>query len=216
MDVRMSKDSVLFLYHDVRLQTLSDCVGCIYQWDSEKLDDCRYIWGFNNQNFSDHRLVRLERILERFSRRPSKPYVFLDLKTSPDCPVSLDYSNFEDVYIQELKKLFIKYDCEDWVIAESVNFSLLLKLQKEIPNLKLIHLTILDEAAIELAAENNLFGISAIFFRTSEELVKKAHDRGLFVILGIQKIRADAFEIIKMNPDFIYSDNIPLMQSILN
>ncbi|MFT5385290.1 MAG: hypothetical protein ACI81W_002696 [Saprospiraceae bacterium] len=30
------------------------------------------------------------------------------------------------------------------------------------------------------------------------------------------KIRRDAIEMIEMSPDFIYTDNIPLLQSILN
>lgn len=216
VDVQLSEDGVLFLYHDARLQTLTDCLGCLYQQNAETLDDCRYVSGFNNQNFNDEHLVRLEAIFERFAGRASKPYIFLDLKTSLDCPLSFEYRTFEDSFIESLKALVVQYDYGDRLIIESTSFPFLKKLQNILPEVNLSFFTIINEENIERAAVNNFFGIAANFDNASKETVKLAHTQGLFVTLGILKIRRDAIEMIEMSPDFIYTDNIPLLQSILN
>lgn len=216
VDVQMSKDGVLYLYHDSRLQTLTDCLGCLYQYDSEELEDCKYRLGFNTQNFKNQKLVKLETIIERFSNRQTKPFVFLDLKTSLDCPHSFDYSNFEAVFIESLKTLFEKYDCQNWLIIESGDFALLKKLQLKIPALKVNFFSKIEESSILLAVENNFFGLSANFPDVSKEMIQSAHRNGLFITLGILIIRRDAIDMIGKSPDFIYTDNIPLLQSILN
>lgn len=216
VDVQLSKDGILFLYHDSRLQTLTDCVGCLHQYEAEELDDCKYVLGFNTQNFNNQKLVRLETIIKRFSSRTSKPYIFLDLKTSPDCPHSFDYSNFETAYIESLKAIFEKYNCQDWVIVESADFSFLKKLQAEIDELQISYFTLISESSIEQAVEHNFFGLSSNFGSASKATIKAAHEQGLFVTLGILKIRRDAIDMIEMSPDFIYTDNILLLQSILD
>jgi len=215
VDVQISQDGTLWLYHDSRLQTLTDCLGCIYQYDHEELEDCKYVQGFNTQHFKDQNLVRLETIIERFSSRTSKPYVFLDLKTSLDCPFSFDYRSFEDAFIESLKTLFATYNCQDWVIIESASLSFLERLQEEIPAAKLSFFTQLDEAAVSIASTQGFFGLSSNFGSVSRAVVDQAHAEGIYVTLGILKIRRDAIDLINLSPDFIYTDNIPLLQSVL-
>ncbi len=216
LDVQLSRDGKLILYHDSRLQTLTDCFGCIYQFDLEELETCKYLRGFNTQHFNDQRLVSLDKIIERYMDRDPKPYIFLDLKTSPDCPHTFEYSNFLDSFAISLQELFERYNCQDWLIIESADFSFLKKIQNTTPEVKLSFFTLLDDSAIQLAAENDFFGLSANFEGVNRALVQKAHAENLFVTLGILKIRRDAIEMIEMSPDFIYTDNIPLLQEILN
>ncbi len=216
VDVQISNDGVLFLYHDLRLQTLTDCLGCLYQYDAETLDECRYVRGFNTQNFKDQKLVRLETILARFDERAPKPYIFLDLKTSLDCPQTFDNNSFENTFVQSLIDLFEKYNCQDWVYIESGSLSFLQRLKAGIPDIRLFYFNNIEEASIQIAIDNEFSGISSNFKNTTRALISAAHDEGLFVVLGIQKIRRDAIEMIEMSPDFIYTDNISLMQSILN
>lgn len=215
VDVQLSQDGVLFLYHDSRLQSLMDCVGCLYQYEAETLDECRYVSGFNTRFFNDQRLVRLETIIKRFDERAIKPYVFLDLKTSLDCPYTFDYRSFEDLFIASLKDIYTKYNCEDWVIVESGDIALLQRIQTEIPDIRLNFFTALSESSIATATEQEFFGLSANFDQATKNFVDMAHDQGLFVTLGILRIRRDAIDMIEKNADFIYTDNIPLLQSIL-
>jgi hypothetical protein len=140
----------------------------------------------------------------------------LDLKTSLDCPQSFDISTFENIFLESLKALFTKYNCQEWVIVESANLSFLKELKKEIPEVRLNYFSAIDESAIEIVDENKFYGLSANFDQASKEAIRAAHDKGIFVTLGILKIRRDAIEMIEMSPDFIYTDNIPLLQSILN
>lgn len=216
VDVQLSRDGALVLYHDSRLQTLTDCVGCVYQYDVEELEDCRYVAGFNTQHFNEQYLVQLTAVIEHFKDRQPRPYVFLDLKTSPDCPHTFDNSSFLDTFANSLQELFSLYECQDWVIVESADFSFLKKIQNTTPDVKLSFFTVMDETAIELAAENDFFGLSANFGNASRQTIRQAHEQGLMVTLGILKIRRDAIDMIEMSPDFIYTDNIPLLQEVLN
>jgi glycerophosphoryl diester phosphodiesterase len=216
VDVQLSADGVLFLYHDSRLQTLTDCLGCLYQHESDKLDDCKYVFGFHSQNFRNQKLVRLETIIERFAERITKPHIFLDLKTSLDCPETFDINSFENTFLESLKALFEKYDCQEWVSVESRDLSLLKKLKEEISGVRLIYFSSINESSIHVAEENRFYGLSANFDQANKDIIRAAHDKGIFIILGILKIRRDAIDMIEMNPDFIYTDNIPLLQSILN
>ena len=215
IDIQLSADSVLFLYHDDRLQTLTDCVGCLYQYESSDLEECKYVAGFN-QNFNDHKLVQLDKILAHFDQRIPKPLIFLDIKTSPDCPHTFDIRDFEGSFIKSLKEIFEKYNCQDWVITESADYSLLIKLMSEIPDLKTSYFSIINEQSIDIALENGFYGLSSLSNITNREAVTLAHDSGLFITIGIVKIRRDAIEAINLSPDFIYTDNIPLLQSILH
>ncbi len=216
VDVQLSEDGKLFLYHDSRLQSLTDCIGCLYQKESDELDACKYVSGFNTQHFNTQNLVRLDVIVERFSARTSKPMIFLDLKTSLDCSETFDNSVYEQEYIAALKELFLTYDCKDWVIVESPNLGLLIEIQNEIPDVLISYFTSLNEAEIETASLQNFFGLSANFDEATAKDIRLAHDQGLFITLGILKIRRDAIDMINKSPDFIYTDNIPLLQTILN
>ena len=215
VDVQISADGVLFLYHDSRLQTLTDCLGCLYQKNAAELDGCKYVLGFNSQNFSNQKLVRLEAIIERFKERTPKPLIFLDLKTSLDCSQTFDSNIFESAFLESLKTLFVKYNCHEWVIIESASLSFLKNLKEEIPGVLLNYSTSIDETSIQIAEDNKFYGLSANFDQASKDAIRNAHDKEIFITLGILKIRRDAIDMIELSPDFIFTDNIPLLQSIL-
>jgi glycerophosphoryl diester phosphodiesterase len=216
VDVQMSVDGTLYLYHDNRLQTLTDCLGCLYQWKDIELVDCQYVSGFAFQQNNNRGLVKLQAILERFGQLDPKPTIFLDLKTSPDCPNTFEYRDFEDQYIESLLSLIDQFDGEDWIIPESASLDLLRTLKERQPDLRLNYFSIIDEASVEIAVTEGFFGLSANFDGVKEGATKLAHESGISITLGIQRTRNDAIRMIEYSADFIYTDNIPLLQSILN
>lgn len=216
VDVQLSSDSVLFLYHDARLQSLTNCWGCIYEQESSSLRNCNYDIGFDSQISNAQNLIELEQIILHYENRTPKPLIFLDLKTSPNCANTFDISNFASLFVVALKNLFEKYNCEDWIILEAADLSFLQSLKSAVPNAKINYFAAIDTNSIAIAKANNFYGLSANFDTVDRTAVDAAHQEGLYVTLGILIIRKDAIDIINKSPDFIYTDNIPLLQAILN
>lgn len=216
VDVQMSADGTLFLYHDQRLQTLTDCLGCLYQWNDEVLEDCHYVRGFDTQRNNEQQLVQLQDALDLVYSLNPRPYIFLDLKTSLDCPNTFEYQDFLTKYQESLINIIEQYSPSDWIIVESSDISILRTLKEKLPEVQLSFFTRIDDMSIELAASEGFYGVSGNFDQVDAPIIKKAHDLGLFVTLGIHQTRNDAIDMIENSPDYIYTDNIPLLQSILN
>ena len=216
VDVQLSADSVLFLYHDARLESLTDCTDCIYQRNTEYLENCRYRSGMNANIFENEQLIALRTVLDHFSSRSELPYVFLDLKTSINCNTSLlDQEGYFASLAGALLSLFQDYQCYDWVIVETTNKQLVEMLHREDEAIKIQLLGAFSTENFDFAERMDLFGLSFFNRELTKEDVRRAHQAGLWVTIVDVKIRRDAIEAIKKSPDFIYTDNIPLVQNIL-
>jgi len=66
------------------------------------------------------------------------------------------------------------------------------------------------------AAEKGFYMISLHNDKISNEYAQFIHDNGLRVAIYGIKIRSGAIDAINKSPDFIYTDNIILLQEILN
>ena len=215
IDVQLSADGTLFMYHDEKLETQTDCQGCIYFQDSLELVNCRFRSGFNTNIFLDEYLLPIESVLERFVNRTLKPWVILDVKTSINCPGTFDRNTFEAQLIERIESLLMKYDAIDWCIIESGALSFLQGLKDKIPSAKVSYNRFPVSEYLETALNNDFFMISAPNEQISKADVKMLHEHGLFVSIYNVKVRNAAVEAIEKSPDFIYTDNIILLQEIL-
>ena len=102
VDVRISKDGQLFLYHGDDLAEYTDTTGASEELTWSQLQQVTY------HNSKSH-LASLE---ELFQKIGSSKSIFIDAKTNK-------FGHHE--YIEELKRLIYKYDLEESVIVESFN-----------------------------------------------------------------------------------------------
>jgi len=133
VDIQLSADSVLFMYHDNTLETLTDCAGCILFEDSDALKNCRYRSSLRSNLFLNEKLSPVESILEHFSQRPIKPKVILDIKPALTSCGDFDFDIYRQTFVDELARLLIKYDALDWCIVEAEKIKFLTALQEQLP-----------------------------------------------------------------------------------
>ncbi|MEO1627000.1 MAG: glycerophosphodiester phosphodiesterase [Bacteroidota bacterium] len=214
VDVHMGADSVLWLYHDPRLATQTNCQGCIFQKTEQELVDCRYRRANGIHWGQDGGLVKLEEIVERWRERPFPPYLYLDLREPIDCPLTEDAELFFSRMARALKRLVLRYN-EEKVLIEADNSLLVRQLLQQMPNAKIVYGGFFDQTIETLIANGALFGLVFNFKGPSASQIKEWHQRGLRIVLWDVRIRSAAIEAAEKSPDFIISDNIPLLQEVI-
>ncbi len=86
VDLQLSQDSVVVLYHDVRLENSSTGRGCVSQHPAAYLTGLRYRGGFPYDLFQHERPITFDALLARFARRPGGfPKLHLDMHEDDDC-----------------------------------------------------------------------------------------------------------------------------------
>ncbi len=216
VDIQLSADGTLFMYHDDVLETGTDCFGCVFYKESEELLNCRFRSSFRSNLFLNEKLDKLESVLQVFALRPIKPKVIFDIKFALEACGDFDYDTYEERFVAEIARLITKYDALDWCYVEAGKFDFLMALQEKLPAIKLSFITgSYEEEEIIEVANNGIYMISSTNNAISKEFVQFIHEQGLRVAIYGVKIRSAAVEAINKSPDYIYADNIILLQEML-
>lgn len=216
VDIQLSADDALIMYHDDLLDTGTDCFGCVYFKESAALLNCRFRSSFRSNLFLNEKLEKLESILKVFAERPIKPIVIFDIKLALKECGNFDFDSYQERFVTEIARLITKYDALDWCYVEAGKFDFLMALQDKLPTVKLSYIPsyYVEEEIIE-AADKGIYMISSNNDLVSKEFVQFTHEKGLRVAIYNVKIRSSAIEAIKKSPDYIYTDNIILLQEML-
>ena len=191
-------------------------VAVFFFQDSETLKNCRYRSSPQSNLFLNEKLDQLETLLQNFSERATKPIVIFDVKLSLRECGDFDYDDYQERFISEIARLITKYDALDWCYVEGVNFDFLMALQTKLPGVKLSYIpNTHKEEEIAEAANRGVYMISLANTLISGEMVQFAHEKGLRVAIYGVKIRSSAITAINKSPDYIYTDNIVLLQEML-
>ncbi len=215
VDVQLSRDGVLILYHSKLLESSTDCFSCVHESYAEDLIKCRYRNDFYANVFTNEKVTTLEKVVKRFSDRSIKPLLFLDLKTFLPCETDLLYEDYRQNMVDALLVLIEKYQAEDWIIIESWDLELLKMIRENNSSLKLKISTGKTESILE-AHEHGFYGIVMEYREITREEVGLAHSLGVKVSLYSPKSRRGIRKAIEKNPDFIQTDNVILLQQFLN
>lgn len=204
MDLQLSADSVLFLYHATNLSESSTCSGTIRTSNAADIN-CKY----KSLVYNDISIVRLETFLEAVKGDTSSIFTF-ECKSYDLEPK--DYG----VYIRTLKKIISTYHLENRVLIESVIPNFLQLLKVELPNAKVFLYAEDVDWAVTTADSLNFYGVTFDFNRVTKSVVKTAHERNLRVSLFNQQSRADNKKTLEMSPDFIQTDELKDLVGLLN
>lgn len=216
VDVQMSRDGVLFMYHSQYLDQMTDCFSCVHEQLADDLEDCLYRLDLFPNTLTSEHLTTLETVVARFSQRPSPPLMFLDLKTFLPCPTSRPYEVFREMMVKAVTDLIERYQAEDWMAVESKDLVLLQMIRQRNGAVRLFLHDQQVPQNIYTAHENDLFGIVLPRQRITQQQVRLAHDLGLRVTLYNVKSRPGMVNTIQKNPDYIQTDNVPLLQQMLD
>lgn len=205
IDIQMTKDSVLVLYHDETLEQQTNLEGMIYEKDWNYVQQAIYI----NPPFAEYRIISLDQFFENTPNK--KDFLFsLDFK--------LLEPNHPDEYIlrywNALIKILDKYDMADHVFIESRKKAYLEKLKILRPDLKLFFLEEFDKG-FEYSKAMGFFGMIMPTETISAEQIKEAHDAGLRISLFGLLTKNDNLEAIEKSPDFLQTDKVKYLVKVL-
>ncbi len=215
IDIQMSSDGVLFMYHDQHLDEASFCTGCLYEWSAQALTDCAFKPRSGKK--ADEFITPVERLLARYAAEDRRPLIFLDLKNPLACLPGA--AEARDLYyrtaLQEVYRLIEKYKATDWVMLQSDSREWLTYTRRHYPEIRVLLDYIKDTSDIMYAVRAGFYGVAAPSADLPAENIVLAHNEGLKVQLYGVRLQEDMVQALNNSPDYFLTDNIPLARRIL-
>ncbi len=215
VDVQLTKDLNLVLYHDDKLETSTNGNGFLYDYNLEELNRFKYDRDFYTNIFLDEHIITLETVLQKFSQRNIKPQIHLDLRTWLYDNHQYSFEEFIELYTTKIVQLILKYNYQEYTYISSGSSEALLAIQKINPNLKLMLATSDVYGLLSLIKQNNWYGIVAQNANMTKQKIDYAHQNKIRVALFNVKIQSEIVDAVNKHPEFILTDNIPKLQQIL-
>ena len=199
VDVQITKDSVLILFHDETLdgRTRCDGYGSPFNYNWSEIKDCYYNTLVDN--------IPVYTVDEAFSKLPDlkELYFSFDCKLFPDLAYNKTYRRR---FLGAIQRVCEKYDMSQNVFIEGDLGFLLLAKEMGMKNKGFVIGSSVDEAA-----ENHIFGIGATTDTRPEE-IEYAHSKGLYVMMWGLKTDEGNKKAIALNPDIVQTDKpIPML-----
>ncbi|HET6245707.1 MAG: hypothetical protein H0V01_04155 [Bacteroidetes bacterium] len=213
LDIQISKDLKLILYHDRTLQSMTKCDGCISSKTAMGISACKYRNDYYTNVFTEEHVIELEVIMERFSKRQIKPILFFDIKIFNPC--GTDSTDLSEAMAEAINKTILKYDALQWVMVQSVQPYFLDYLKQINGEILLLLEGGNAEEIIETAKIKGYKGVILSNGVISKKEVNQAHSNGLTVVIFDVKTRDGTIEAINKSPDYIQTDNLLLLQQSL-
>jgi glycerophosphoryl diester phosphodiesterase len=215
VDVQLSRDNQLILFHDIKLESQTSCTGCIRDNNSDFLLDCRYTKNFTTSVLTEEKLVSLEQVLSRYSQRNPRPRIFLDTRLFISCIENENINNYMEDFSEAILYLVNKYNYREEIYIESPSVEFLKLIQSKDPGLKYLIDSSDFDTMIDSATINNFYGLVGDNKIISKNDVKRAHDKNLNVVIFNMRSRNSTVEAVNKHPDYIQTDEILLLQQIL-
>jgi glycerophosphoryl diester phosphodiesterase len=199
IDIQMTKDSVIILFHDATLDGRTKCGGYTspYDYDWSEIKDCNY-----NTLIEVIPIYTLDELFGKVTNL-SRYYFSLDVK--------LNKSHYYDEIYRTKFLRAIQRVCDKYEITANVFLEGDLELQLKAKEIGLKIKGILIGGSVDLAVEHDIFGIGCTVDSNKEE-IDYAHQQGKYVMMWGAKTDAANKVAIKLNPDFLQTDKpIPIL-----
>ena len=195
IDVQVTKDSVLVMYHNILLEDHTKCYGkiCNYTWDEIK--SCKY-------NLSLQ--TTIGSVDELFNSLPNLKQLYFSF----DCKIDSDTNNNEvyvSTFFHAVNELCKKYDMTDNVFIEG-NLELLKKAKGLNLENKLFLYSTPNEESVQEAKSNGFFGLS-VDKQYLEQGVEYAHSNGLRVMSFSPNSFSQNKYLLSKHVDIIQTDD---------
>ncbi len=199
VDVQITKDSVLILFHDETLdgRTRCDGYGSPYDYNWSEIKDCYYNTLVDN--------IPVYTVDEVFNMLPN----LNDLYFSFDCKLVPELAHDEAYrrrFLGAIQRTCEKYNMSGNVFIEGDLTFLLTAKSMGLENKGFVVGSSTDEAV-----ENHIFGIGVTPDTPAEE-IEYAHSKGLYVMMWGLKSDVGNKKAIALNPDIVQTDKpIPIL-----
>lgn len=217
VDLQMSADSVLILYHDTGLETMTEIKGCISNLSSEEIIGLEYNTGFVYNSFHSEKVISFAQLLTKLNSLEQFPLLHLDLKNFDDCKLGGNGARSE-LYAEKVVEAIRKYHVPiNRLLFASADKEMLLKIKSIDPGLTIMLDENIDfEAGKSWVLKNKFAGMVIGNGIANKQLIKEAHEDNLKIVIFGGRSRGSIIEIIEKNPDAIQVNNVRQMRHLLD
>ena len=217
VDVQMTKDSVLVLFHDLTLEETTDLEGCIQEKTWSEIQGGKYELGFFYDLFQSDKIIRLDSLLSWFQTFEEFPFIHFDTRIYNTCNEADPYA-YSGALAPQLVKVLDKYSVPKnkvLIISTTAKFlKYLQELQSPYP------LSYEETGNFENGLDAVLkLGITSLTIKPkllTTEKVALAHKKNIEIITFGGKSRGGTADLIELNPDVIHTNNIRAMVDLLD
>jgi glycerophosphoryl diester phosphodiesterase len=193
MDLQMTEDSVLFLYHDVNLEDATTCSGRIDSEKASALSGCKY-----KKNGKRNGLTEASVFFAR-NPLPAGSLVTLECK--------LRNSDMH-VFARALLALTKQYHLRERCLIETVEPEFLRILESADPSLQTYLYAQYPQAATSLRDSLVFDGLTISMDLINAAQIKEVHKKGLKVSIFSMATEQQNIEALEMSPDNIQTDKL--------
>ncbi len=206
MDLQVTKDSVLVIYHDENLSSRTGQTGIIrnLNWNDIKHDKV------NSILFHDLNLMSFDEFIEKIHNPTNYTYTFDCKLTDGDG----DHATYERLFARTIVNTVNQYHLVNNVFIENPHIDFLNLVKHCNSELKLFLLAENYEADIIDAQNNGLFGISISNDDISKDEVKDAHSKNIRVTIYGVETHNENISAVEKQPDFIQTDGLTYLLKI--
>lgn len=211
LDVQITLDSVLVSFHEQDLNYSTNCTGCIPHMDHADLENCAYVANFPGQ---EHGLVNIKDLISKYDIS-NPPYFSLDNKTALQCVGSDEILEYLNRLAVTYQKLVAFTGRQDHVWIETQAHELALGIKALDPSIRVYWESNEMPEGIDQAVQLGCDGLVVSNDVITAEMVRTAHDLGLFVSIWHMSDRNSHIKAINKHPDHIQTDNISVALDLL-
>ena len=211
IDLQLSQDSVVMLYHDQKLENSSTGHGCVSQYPAAELTQLRYRGGWPYDWFQKERPVTFDTVLARLNRRASFPLIHLDLHEDDLCLPAGHLHERTPLLIRQIARSLARYHVPPEKVLLITQESNTIRLARAaMPGVRI---------GLEIASDEFSFGLQVAKTekvrivvldadRVTPEQSAQAHAAGLTVVVFGGRSPKDLRRVLATKPDEIEVDNV--------
>lgn len=217
VDIQMTKDSVLVLFHDLTLDSRTDLTGCIGQYTAKELQQAYYTEEPVMNRFQHEKIITLDSLLSGCATLKTYPHLQFDIKAYNFCDTLNPYRKTE-VACAEIIRILNRHQVPK---NRVVLISSLLKNINYFQARKAGYTLAYEETenfdrGMRRVGENGVKYLAIKAKLLTAANVKKAHSEDVRIITFGAKSRSGNAKLIRMNPDVIQSNNIVVLLDLLH
>ncbi len=219
IDVQLSQDSVLVLYHDGELDNnTAGGTGCVSQYPAAELAQLRYQGGWPYDWFQQERVVALDTLLREFKQKATFPYLHFDLHEADKCAAPRQTYARSPVLARQLVRQLVR---------QQVPLARVLVTSMRLPTLKYVR-TLLPAVPVALEivlkfdsvfAQAQAAGIKTVLVKKDQltpERAARIRAAGMQLVLFGGRSAGAMKKQLAFGPHAIETDNVAGLLSLLN
>lgn len=213
LDLQLSQDSVVMLYHNTDLPSMTSASeGCVSTCSATHLTTLRYRGGWPYDWLQREKIIRLDTLLARLRQLPAFPVLHLDLHESDDC-TPYGTGRRSRALVRALKGLLARYQVPlPRVLVLSMQATTVAYVRQVLPAVPVgLEVTQDFEVGLQQARAVGAQAVVVSKYVLTPARSQQAHAAGLQVVVFGGRSRAAIQRLLLANPDAVEVDNPRLL-----